>query len=100
MAALTLTTDKTSYTVGETIVATLTVSGLAPGEDGWQRVADLLGTLDLSTGETVQANGQVTVTKDPVAAQTASNPQVTSDGLTFTVVSFDGTVAVLHATAA
>lgn len=100
MATLSIRTDKASYAVGEDITVTLTVDGLAPGEDGWERVAELVGTLTLSDGGTVEAAGPVTVTKAARPPQTASNPVVTSDAMTFTLLSFDGTTAVLRGTAA
>lgn len=100
MAALTLTTDKVTYAAGETITATLEVTGLAPGEDGWEKTASLAGSLALSTGELVTAAGEVTVAKAAVPAQTASAPTLDGGGITFTLVSFDGTTAVFRGTAA
>lgn len=74
---VTLQTDKSTYTVGETITATLNVTG----NDGSERVVTLTGTVRDSDGTEFTVTGDVTLS---TPAGEVEYVGVTGSGLSFT----------------
>lgn len=100
MATATIALDRPTYAPGEEITVRIIVTDLAPGQDAREEIAKLLGNVELSTGVTVQAEGEVTITHPEVPAETVKRVGLDSDLLSFKLESLEGNEAVFKGIAA